>query len=126
MQIRVFTLCDGAYNYNGKLTIVGTTDNIKVPRTPAIVSIGLAIKVSFEPNEYGEKRLSVKIIDSENNSVMTPLVLPPTEARARGGEEAKIVLAGNLQGLSVNNDGDYRVVLTINDEDYILPFKVIR
>lgn len=126
MQVRVFTLCDGAYNYNGKLTIVGTTDNIKVQRTPASVSIGIAVKISFAPNEYGVKNIKVTITDNDGVEVLPALNLPPTEARSKGGEEARIVLAGNLQGLNFTHEGDYKVTLYVDDAEYFLPFKVVK
>lgn len=124
MNIRLFTLCDGAYNYNGKLTVVGTVDNIKVQTTPISVSIGIAIKISFPPSEYGIKNLSIRILDVDNNSIMPDMSLPSTEARGQNGEEARIVIAGNLQGLSFQHEGDYHARLIVNDVFYDLPFRV--
>lgn len=126
MNIRLFTLCDGAYNYNGKLTVVGTTDNIKVGRFPATVNIGIAVKVSFPPQEYGTKVMKIQIQDSGNMNVLQEIVLPSTDAKSKEGEEARLALAGNIQGLNFDREGWYVVRLFINDDEYTLPFRVMR
>lgn len=126
MDIRLFTLCDGAYNYNGKLTIVGTTDNIKVPHFPATVSFGIAVKVSFPPQEYGTKNISLRIIDDSGVDVLPELLLPPSDAKSKNGEEARLVLAGNMQSVNFVKEGEYCVLLNVSGQEVKLPFRVIK
>lgn len=126
MNIRLFTLCDGAHNYNGRLTVVGTTDNVRVQNVPSKLNIGLAIKVSFPPSEYGEKKLIIKVCDNEGTDVMPEIALPSTIASARDGEEARLVLAGNLHGINITKEGWYYVKMYINDIENILPFRVLK
>lgn len=126
MNIRLFTLCDGAYNYNGKITVVGTTDNIKVFKIPSKLTIGLAIKISFPPQEYGEKRVSLRILSPSNTDTIPPMNLPPTYSRGKEGEEARLVIAGNLQDINIEEVGFYTVILTVNGSEFSLPFKVFK
>lgn len=124
MNIRVFTLCDGAFNYNGKLTLVGTIDNIKAPKYPHNAGVSLAIKVSFLPSEKGEKNVSVIFQDSEGNQLL-PQMKSKTSIVSKG-EEGRLAMVVNLHGLPIPKEGDYKVVLDINDEKFELPFKAIR
>ena len=125
MNIRLFTLCDGAYNYSGKLTVVGTTDNIKVQKFPSSITIGLAIKVSFSPQEYGEKRVNIRIL-RKNIDVIPPINLPPTVSKAKDNEEARLVIAGNLQNVVFGEEGTYIVLLSVNGTEFSLPFNVAK
>ena len=70
MGIDVFTLCDGAFNYSGKLTIVGTYDQLNVNTIPINVRVSLAIKLSFEENEiHNGSVIKVAFRNSLNNPV---------------------------------------------------------
>ena len=80
MDIRVFTLCDGAYNYNGKLTIVGTVDHIKVSKVPAIASIGLALKVTNIAGGGEKKRITI-IFKTATGENMAPEIVFEAETK---------------------------------------------
>lgn len=125
MITNVFTLCDGAYNYNGKLTIVGTTDNIKVPTIPFIAGVGLALKVSFTPQESGKKTVSIQFKDNNNQMIM-PEVKMQSEVKSKDGVGGKIVIAGNIQGLNIQSLGAYKCVVMIDESIIELPFNVIK
>ena len=125
MNIRVFTLCDGAYNYNGKLTLVGTIDNIKAPKYPNNADVSLAIKMSFLPNENGEKEVIIRFQDSEGKLLVPEIQSPKTKIESKG-EEGRLVMVVDLHGLPIPHEGDYKVILAINNETFELPFKAIR
>ena len=97
MVIDLFTLCDGAYNYNGKLTIVGTLDSISVPDVPAKVQFSIAMKLRFNPDEEGKHTLIVRIKDANGKNIppdmMLDLDIAPAEA------STVVSLAVNAQGL---------------------------
>lgn len=119
MDIRVFTLCDGAYNYNGKLTIVGTVDHIKVSKIPTLASIGLAVKITNVGGK-GEKQaitINFKTAAGEN---MAPEISFEAETKEQ------VVIAGNIDGLNIRELGDCFVELKISDTLFTLPFKVVK
>ena len=122
MEVRVFTLCDGAYNYNGKLTIVGTVDHIKLPKVPVVATIGVAAKIVFDNTEAGEKRVSLSFVDDSDSPI-----IPPIEFTTRVDSDGfgNFVLAGNINGLDIKKYGNYKVVLRIDDYTMDLPFKVV-
>ncbi len=122
MIVRIFTLCDGAYNYNGKLTIVGTVDNIKVPRVPVKAAVGIAVKIDFTPNENGDKTIVFHFKDAHQN-----LILPEMKVQAKAekkGETMSLVIAGNINGLDIKEEGSHTVEMMVNNEIFTLPFKV--
>lgn len=124
MNIRLLTLCDGAYNYNGKITVVGTIDNIKVHSFPAVITVGLAVKICFPPSENGIKRIRILILDSNDNLVIPTLEMPNQEAKANKNDLSTMAIVANLQGVKFNEEGNYRLELHVNDYVETLPFKV--
>lgn len=125
MNIRVFTLCDGAYNYNGKLTLVGTIDNIKAPKYPHNADVSLAIKVSFLPSENGEKIVCVRFQDDAGNLLLPEMQSPKTKIESKDGE-GRLAMVVDLHGLPIPHEGDYKVILKINNDTFELPFKATR
>ncbi|MBP5540241.1 MAG: hypothetical protein J6X88_01200 [Bacteroidales bacterium] len=119
MEVRVFTLCDGAYNYNGKLTIVGTIDNIKVPKTPVITSVGLAIKIALTANESGKKKINI-YFKTKDGELMAPEITFDAEIKDQ------IIIAGIVDGIKVNEIGDCVVELMVGNSLFTLPFKIVK
>ena len=54
MKIEFFTFCDGAYNYDGRLTIVGTYDDIKAQSFPWKTNMSFALKLLVSNDEAGK------------------------------------------------------------------------
>lgn len=119
MEVRVFTLCDGAYNYNGKLTIVGTVDNIKVPKTPTLATIGIAAKIALAPNETGKKNVTINF-KTINGELMMPEIAFEAETKDN------LVIAGMIDSLNIKEVGDCVVELTIGKTLLSLPFKIVK
>ena len=126
MNVLIFTLCDGAYNYNGKLTIVGTTDNIKVSKYPAFVSIGFAFKISFTPQETGAKNVSIRMLNHDGEDIMPIQQYPSIEPKTSKGADSRLCIGGNLQGIRFAEEGAYKVVVRVNNNEFSLPFIVTR
>lgn len=113
MVVDLFTLCDGAYNYNGKLTIVGTLDTISVVELPAKVQFGIAMKLRFGKEEAGNHTLIVRIKDPDGNNIPPDmkLCMPINPSVA----DTVVSLAVNAQGLSFDQIGKYKVYILVDD-----------
>lgn len=113
MVIDLFTLCDGAYNYNGKLTIVGTLDSISVSDVPAKVQFSIAMKLRFNPGEEGKHTLVVRIKDVNGKNIPPDMVLDldivPSET------DTVVSLAVNAQGLPFDKLGVYNVDVLVDN-----------
>lgn len=119
MDIRVFTLCDGAFNYNGKLTIVGTVDHIKVPKVPVVASIGLAVKITNVGGGGEKKKISINFRTAAGES-MAPEIVFEAETKEQ------LIIAGNIDGLNIKELGDCVVEMKIGNNEFLLPFKVVK
>lgn len=115
MNIELFTLCDGAYNYNGKLTIVGTLDVMNADSVPATVQIGIAMKLRFAPEETGKHKLTIRIINPEGGSIPPDFSLDLDIRPSEKGSQ--VALAVNAQGLSLDKFGDYTTKVFMDDEE---------
>jgi len=115
MNIELFTLCDGAYNYNGKLTIVGTLDVMNADSVPATAQIGIAMKLRFAPEEAGKHKLTIRIINPEGGNIPPDFSLDLDIKPSEKGSQ--VALAVNAQGLSLDKFGDYTTKVFMDDEE---------
>lgn len=126
MEIRIFTLCDGAFNYNGKLTIVGTTDAIKVAKVPSNIDISLAIKLSFSSDEKGEKKIKLRIIKPDERLLMPELQMNTKLKELQKGEVGNLVFAGSFHSINIQEIGEYQAELVVDNSSFVLPFKIMK
>lgn len=124
MTIELFSLCDGAFNYNGKLTIVGTLNGIAVPQLPAPIKVSLAMRMRVGREDVGEKKMLIRFVNPEGKNLPVELSVKlnivPTEE-----PESYITFAADIQGLPLEKEGHYRVNVSIDGKeigDY--PFNV--
>ncbi len=65
MELKLFTLCEGAFNHNGHLTIVNTIDFINGEEFPyRIPQFGIAAKLNFKAQESGNHHLQLVCVDA--------------------------------------------------------------
>ncbi len=119
MDIQIATLCDFAADYNGKMVLSGTFDTLAAQALPVVhPQCCLALRLCITPEDNGQHKFSVNIIDADGNSIDKnmpidadmPVELPdnvPFMTR-------NLVL--NLQGLKFEEDGFYSIDITIDDE----------
>ena len=119
MDIRVFTLCDGAYNYNGKLTIVGTVDHIKVLKVPTLASVALAIKIANVGGNSLKQKITINFKTAAGEKMVPEIVF-------EADTKEQLVIAGNIDGLNIKELGDCSVELKVGAELFTLPFKVVK
>jgi len=114
MRIELFTLCDGAYNYNGKMTIVGTLTSLGVPKVPVNVQLGLALKIMVESEESGLKNLTIRFFNPDGSTIPADLTaqidVKPKE------EKSYISLAANVQNLPLSQLGEHTIQIMMNGE----------
>jgi hypothetical protein len=118
MEIEVFTLCDAAADYQGRLSILGIFDTIFATNMPTVHPFcAVAVRLRFSRIEEGKHTLAMQIVDSDGKLVIPPL---NGEFSVQLGEDARqgaINLVLNLQGLSFNNYGEHAVNLAIDSRE---------
>lgn len=107
MRIDLFTLCDGVFNYNGKLTIVGAIDGYHVHSFPARETVNIAMKFVADPAEAVDEKLFFKIIDPQHNDlpacVICDIKLEPIN------EISHLSLAATIQGIEFKQEGEHQL-----------------
>ena len=117
MQVDIFTLCDNAQEYNGKLVIVGTFNQITAPQYPFIhPELAIVASIQFDENEKKEHdiEIGIKKCDSEY------FLMPPTPMKASNantqGDYTYINLVVKGNNIEIKEPGKYIVYLKIDNE----------
>lgn len=114
MTVELFALCDGAYNYNGKLTIVGTLSDMEVASFPTKINIGIAIKIKLDPGETIGDDLAIRFYDSEESKLPADVNVVLDVRPMKG--VSYISVAANVQGLPVEKNGGYKAKLIADEK----------
>ena len=113
MEIELFTLCDGAFNYNGRLTIIGTYDSILASQFPWNIDLSFALKLFVPKGESGEKTISLQFLSQDGDSfaanLQASVVVPESESAGH------IALATTIRGVSFPKPGSYLIRIFEND-----------
>ena len=64
MRIKLFSICEGAFNNAGRLTIVNTYDMIGSKAFPLKMPIGVAMTIIFDAADEGKRHLELKITNT--------------------------------------------------------------
>lgn len=74
MKVDIFTLCDGVFSYEDKLTIVGVHDTLTLFNLTATpVNINIAAHLLFESDECGENTIRIYAEETENGAIILDL-----------------------------------------------------
>ena len=128
METEIFTLCDFAQDAGGKLTIVGTFDQIGSATFPVVhPACSLACRLRFSEKESGVHDFKLKLVDAGGKNVIAPIegninvVIPPKV------QYSAINIIGSLNQLKFEKEGRYSFELYV-DGDWVtgLPLNLIK
>lgn len=127
MDIQVATLCDSAVDYNGKLCVIGTFDQIFARQVPVVhPQCSLAIRLCFKPGDEGQHKLGIAFIDEDGQPLIKPFE-PVMEVRLPQENifiTRNIVL--NLQGLKFEKAGTHEIQISIDGQLLVsVPLRVV-
>jgi hypothetical protein len=130
MDIQIATLCDFAADYNGKMVVTGTIDVLAAPKLPVVQPhCCLAIRLCITPEDNGQHKFSVNIIDGDGKSLDEKMPID-ADMPIELPDEVPFVtrnLILNLQGLRFEETGVYFVDISIDDElMQRLPLRVVQ
>jgi hypothetical protein len=127
METEIFTLCDFAQDAGGKLTIVGTFDQIGSKTFPVVhQSCSLAIRLRFASKETGEHAFRLKLVDAAGKNIIAPIEGNINVANAQR-EYAGLNMVVNLNQLKFEKEGRHSFELYI-DDDWVtgLPLTLVK
>lgn len=114
MEIEVFTLCDGAFNYSGKLTIIGTYDRLTVQSIPFSAKVSLAVKLYVGDNEVRNgTTIKVSYKDPLENPISADIINTIGGLQERA-QVKHIAMAVNTT-LNITEAGVHSVELYVDD-----------
>lgn len=122
MKIKILTLCDFAADYNGRLSIMGTTDRLTSEQYPsAPVSFSIACQFELNPStKVGTHPVSLAFYEKETGKHVMPqqeLKLSVSETGAEGDNRRLLAnLIVKVDSLSFQNPGVYVVKVTTEDD----------
>lgn len=115
MEITLFTLCDGVFNYKGKLTIVGTLDGIYVRELPTKCNLNIALKITVEPQKTAiTERLSMQITNPFDEVIPCDVFCDvPIKAK---NEQSYISMSVTMQSIPVDKEGMYHINVSLGNK----------
>ena len=128
METEIFTLCDFAQDAGGKLTIVGTFDQIGSKTFPVVhPSCSLACRLRFAEKESGEHDFTLKLVDAKGKEVIPSIEGKINVAIPPNIKYSAINIVGNLNQLKFEKEGRYSFELYV-DGNWVtgLPLNLIK
>lgn len=117
MKVDIFTLCDNAQEYNGKLVIIGTFNSIQSKEFPTIhPEFALVAKITFGENEKGKHMIGFSIKKKDEDIyIMQPDKMDADTTNTKGKYAViNMVVKGN--GITIPSAGTYIVTLKVDDK----------
>src|SRR5215510_8168129 len=100
METEIFTLCDFAQDAGGKLTIVGTFDQIGSKTFPLVhPSCSLACRLRFSEKETGPHQFRIRLVDLKGTEVIPAIEGTINVGMPANANYAAINIVGNLNQL---------------------------
>ena len=117
MLIDIFTLCESAQEYEGKLVIVGTFNRIIADKFPvAYPELAIVARIGFSEEEKGRHVLELSIKKADEDLYL----LNPTEMvadnSAMSGMHTFINLIFKGNNVTIPSSGIYKVILKIDEQ----------
>jgi hypothetical protein len=110
LRIEIFTLCEGAVEQNGRLSLVGTYNTLNVATFPLTIALmTVVLRLRFGPGESGSHAIRFALIDTDGNSLGadvggTILLCPDDEDRPYNHN-----LIVHLQSAQFAEPGEYAI-----------------
>lgn len=117
MKVDIFTLCDSAQEYNGKLVIVGTFNSIYAEQFPTLhPEFALVARLVFDENERGKHHVNFSIKkNDEDIYIMHPEEMiadtTPTE-----GKDTVINVVMKGVDIPIPSAGTYTISLRVDEK----------
>lgn len=126
MEIESFLLCDCATDQKGKLTVLGAFDTIWSNKMPALhPACTFVARIRFSKIEQGEHKIRINVIDEDGRAAGPDLKHNLSIKLEEGSHSVVRNLILNIQGMSFEKFGEYRIDLAIDGrQEASLPLKV--
>jgi hypothetical protein len=115
MRVELFTLCDYACEYSGKMIILGIFDTLFTRELPAVHHhCNVAARIRFERIEEGPKRIRLTVCDADGRHVLPPIDMNFNASVPEGTHTSTLQVIGNINGLRLEHHGEYSLDLAVD------------
>lgn len=116
MEYEIFTICDNAQNYNGKMVIVGTFDTIFGQDFPLTYeAFSLAVKINCPTQEFKDGKLQIFLKEKISGKNLCPPITTLIPLNPNVPEQV-IALAVNFQKIVFLEPGKYTIEFHFNND----------
>ncbi len=116
MFVEIFSICDAATDYGGRLNILGAFEGIAAPSAPILRDrCSLAIRMRFDAAETGEHPVEVRFVDMDGKAI-GPTMSAKINVKIHSGRTSgahNLVL--NINGLQFPKFGTYEIQLKVDE-----------
>lgn len=115
MKIELLALADFAADYGGKLSVIGIFDTIFARQMPAVhPHCCLAVKLRFDKDEEGSRRLRLVICNDDGKLVMPAMEIPIQVTMPADAPTNTIQVVANIGGMKFESFGEYSIDLELD------------
>jgi hypothetical protein len=115
MKVQLFTFCDAATEWFGKLNIVGTFDTIFAPKIPTIhPACTVVSSIRFEAIEEGVHRIKFRFGDEDGREIIPAPEMQINVTVPLGMPYVTVNQILNIQQLKLPRFGEYSVDLAVD------------
>jgi hypothetical protein len=115
VKLEIFTLCDSAADYSGKLCVLGASDRIHAKEAPHVVPLrSVVVRMRFHRIEEGDHMLRATLADKHDKTIVPNV---KAQVRVRFGnrsQSATFNLIMQINGLKLDTFGEYTVDLAVD------------
>lgn len=115
MNIQVAVLCDGATDYQGKLSVLGAFDTVLAAKFPAVHShCSVALRLAFSRIEEGPHTLKVNFVDEDGKLIMPSI---PVTLEVKLPPETHYLVRNliiNIQQLKFERAGQHMIEIALD------------
>lgn len=115
MFVEIFSICDAATDYGGRLNLLGAFEGIAAPSAPVSRErCSIAARIRFEAAETGDHQVEIRFIGPKGESVGPKMkaVIPAKIQAGRDSGAHNLVL--NINRLQLPVFGNYKIQLCID------------
>lgn len=115
LKLEIFTLCDSAVDYGGKVCILGAFDSVTAGEAPyTLAHCAVVARMRFHRIEEGNHKLRVTLADQDGRMIM-PNVDAQVGVRFREtSQSATFNFVMQINGLKLDQFGEYTVDLAVD------------
>lgn len=115
MKLEIFTLCDSAVDYSGKLCVLGAFDHIRAKEAPHVVPLcSVVARMRFHRIEEGNHTLRVTLADEDGKTIVPNVEAQVGVRFGNKSQSATFNLIMQINGLKLDTFGEYTVDLAVD------------